>query len=257
MDLGLGGRAVFVAAASRGIGRAIVDVFADEGADVGMCARGAEALAVAATAARARGVRVVATQADVTRSDELTRALERTVSELGRLDALVVNTGGPPSAFFESIDDPQWESMLRLLFLSKIQLVRASLPALRESGDAAILFVESSSIREPIAGLTLSNSIRPGIAGLAKTLSVQLAPAVRVNTLLPGRVRTDRQVELAQSAGVSDLDRHFEQVAQGVPLGRVAEPVEVGRVAAFLCSPAASYVTGAMLAVDGGLVRAT
>jgi 3-oxoacyl-[acyl-carrier protein] reductase len=255
MDLGLRGRVAFVAAASKGMGRAIAEAFADEGADVGMCARGAEALQRAAETVAERGVRMVSTVADVTRERDIAGALERTVSELGRLDALVVNTGGPEAGRFEDLDDSRWEAMLQLLFMSKVHLVRAALPALRGSDAASIVFIESSSVREPIADLTLSNAIRPGVVGLAKSLSRQLAPQIRVNTVLPGRVRTDRQIELARMAGVRDIDRHFEQVAQEVPLGRVAEPEEVARVAVFLSSPAASYVTGVVMPVDGGLIR--
>ncbi len=256
MDLDLRGKVAFVAAASKGMGRAIAESFAEEGADVGMCARRGEALEEAAKSVRERGVRAIATPADVTNEEQVSAAVERTVSELGRLDALIVNAGGPPPGNFDDIDDAQWEAIFQLTFMSAVHLVRSALPALRRSPAASILFVESSSIREPIPGLTLSNAIRPAVAGLAKSLSRELAPAVRVNTLLPGRIRTDRQIELAQMGGATDLEHHFAAVAEGVPLGRVAEPVEFARVAVFLSSPAASYVTGTMLAVDGGLIRA-
>jgi len=256
MDLGLRGKTVFVAAASKGMGRAIAELFGEEGANVGMCARGADALEHAAAAVRDHGVRVVATPADVTVESDVQRAVERTVAELGGLDALIVNAGGPPPAGFDDIDDSRWQSVFELTFMSAVHLVRAALPALRESKSASILFVASWSIREPIPGLTLSNSIRPAVAGLAKSLARELAPDVRVNTLLPGRVRTDRQIEIAEQGGVTDLDRHFDAMAEEVPLGRVANPLEVARVAVFLSSPAASYVTGTMLAVDGGLISA-
>jgi len=257
MDLGLRGRVAFVAASSKGMGRATALEFAAEGADVGMCARGTEALEAAAAAVRQRGVRAVASTADLSLESETSAAVERAVSELGRLDALVVNAGGPPPGGFEDLDDAGWNNAFGLTFMSAVHLIRAALPALRRSDAASILFISSSSVREPLPGLALSNGIRPGVAGLAKTLSQELAPGIRVNTLLPGRIRTDRQIELATSRGITDLDSFFKGVATGVPLERVAEPEEFARVAVFLSSPAASYVTGTMLAVDGGLIRAT
>jgi len=255
MDLGLRGRVAFVAASSKGMGRAIAEQFALEGADVGMCARSAPALDAAADGIRAHGVRVVATQADLLNPEQTTTAVERTVAALGRLDALVVNAGGPSRAMFSELDDDRWEAAHQLTFMSAVRLVRAALPALRRSDAAAILFISSTSVKQPISGLTLSNSIRGSVSGLAKTLSNELAPSIRVNSLLPGSVRTDRQIELAFGAGVTDLDAYFADVGRINPLGRVGEPDEIARVAVFLCSPAASFITGATLAVDGGQIQ--
>jgi 3-oxoacyl-[acyl-carrier protein] reductase len=255
MDLGLRGRVAFVAASSKGMGRAIAEQFALEGADVGMCARSAPALDAAADGIRAHGVRVVATEADLLNPEQTTTAVERTVAELGRLDALVVNAGGPSRATFSELDDDRWEAAHQLTFMSAVRLVRAALPALRRSDAAAILFISSTSVKQPISGLTLSNSIRGSVSGLAKTLSNELAPSIRVNSLLPGSVRTDRQIELALGAGVTDLDAYFADVGRINPLGRVGEPDEIARVAVFLCSPAASFITGATLAVDGGQIQ--
>jgi 3-oxoacyl-[acyl-carrier protein] reductase len=256
MDLGLKGRAAFVAASSKGMGRAIAEAFAAEGADVGMSARGADALNTAAESVRAHGVRVVATVGDVAVPAQAAAMVNRTVSELGRLDALVINAAGPPRAFFEEIDDGKWDLYYRITFMSTVHLIRAALPALRQSDAASILFISSTSVRQPIHGLTLSNSIRSAVSGLAKSLSTELAPHIRVNTLLPGSIRTDRQVELALAGGATDLDQYFRRVAANVPLGRVGDPSEIGRVAVFLSSPAASYVAGTMLAVDGGIIQA-
>ena len=256
MDLGLRGRAAFVAASSKGMGRAIAEHFAAEGADVGMCARGTEALSAAAESVRAHGVRVVSTVADVAEPAQARTAIERTVGELGRLDALVINVGGPPRGTFEELDDDTWHRWYDVLFMSAVRMVRAALPALRRSDAAAILFIASSTVRQQLPGLTLSNTIRGAVNGLSKTLAAELAPGVRVNSLLPGSIRTDRQIELARMAGVTDLDEHFRAVGRVNPLGRVGEPAEIGRVAVFLCSPAASFITGTNVAVDGGEIRA-
>jgi 3-oxoacyl-[acyl-carrier protein] reductase len=255
VDLGLRGRAAFVAASSKGMGRAIAEQFAAEGADVGMCARSEATLQTAAEAVRAHGVRVIATSADVAVAEEARNAVERTVSEFGRLDALVVNAGGPPRNSFADLDDEKFEAAYQLTFMSAVHLVEAALPALRRSDSAAILFITSTSVKQPISGLTLSNSIRAAVSGLAKTLSNELAPHIRVNSLLPGAIRTDRQIEIARGTGVTDLDAFFANAGKVNPLGRVGEPDEIARVAVFLCSPAASFITGASLPVDGGQIQ--
>lgn len=255
MDLGLRGRAAFVAASSKGMGRAIAECFASEGADVGLCARGADALEVATSSVVARGVRAVARVADVTVREQASAAVERTVDELGRLDALVVNTGGPPKGRFEELSDDDWATWFNALFISGVHLIHAALPALRRSDAAAILFIASSTVKQQIPGLTLSNAIRGAVNGLSKNLANDLAPFVRVNSLLPGAIRTDRQIELATAAGVTDLESYFRGIGHRNPLNRIGEPQEVARVAVFLCSPAASFVTGTSVSVDGGQIQ--
>ena len=255
MDLGIRGRAAFVAASSKGMGRAIAECFAAEGADVGMCARGPEALHAAAESVRAHGVRAVASVADVAEDAQLRGAVDRTVQEFGRLDMLVVNAGGPPRGMFDELNDEQWHRWYDVLFLSAVHMIRAALPALRASDAASILFIASSTVRQQLPGLTLSNAIRGAVNGLSKTLANELAPQVRVNSLLPGSIRTDRQIELARMAGVTDLEAHFRSAGGVNPMGRVGEPVEIARVAVFLCSPAASFVTGTTVAVDGGQIQ--
>jgi 3-oxoacyl-[acyl-carrier protein] reductase len=257
MDLGLRGRAAFVAASSKGMGRAIAQTFAAEGADVGMCARGAAELDAAAASVRAHGVRVAARPCDLAVAGEPERAVDEAASELGRLDALVVNAGGPPPGTFATMDDEAWRAGHELTLMSAVRLVRAALPHLRRSDAASILFVSSYTVRQPVPLLVASNSIRLSVVGLAKSLANELAPAVRVNTLVPGLIRTERSVELARARAGTDrtVDEVIAEMTADVPLGRFGEPEEFARAAVFLCSAAASYVTGTVLACDGGIVR--
>ncbi|HXA27527.1 MAG TPA: SDR family oxidoreductase [Candidatus Angelobacter sp.] len=259
MDLGLRGRAAFVAASSKGIGLAIAHAFAAEGADVAMCARNATELSTAAESVRAHGTRVVAHAADLADASAVRSVVASAAAELGRLDILLVNAGGPPPGVFEQLSDDAWSAAHDLTLMSAVRLVRESLPHLRASDSASIVFISSYSVRQPIAGLTLSNSVRLGVSGLAKSLSFELAPHIRVNTILPGMIATGRSIQLA--AARLTPGRTVEQVmaesAAAVPLGRYAHPDELARAAVFVASPAASYVNGATIPVDGGLIRAT
>lgn len=258
MDLGLRGRAAFVAASSKGMGRATAECFAAEGADVGMCARGAEELAEAAAAVRARGVRAVARQADLADAAQIEPMLAEVATELGRLDALVVNAGGPPFGFFRDLDDAAWQRAHELTLMSAVRLVRAALPWLERSDAPSVVFVSSFSIRQPIGNLLLSNAVRMSVLGLAKSLATELAP-VRVNTLIPGMIRTDRAVSLARARAREgqSVDEVMEEHARQItPLRRYGEPEEFARVTVFISSPAASYVTGAAIPVDGGIIQA-
>ncbi len=257
MDLGLRGRAAFVAASSQGMGRATAECFAAEGADVGMCARGAEALEEAAAAVRAHGVRAVTRVADLAEAAEAGPALEAVAGELGRLDALVVNAGGPPPGFFRQLDDAAWQRAHDLTLMSAVRLVRAALPWLERSEAGSVLFISSLSIRQPIGNLVLSNAVRASVLGLAKSLATEIAP-VRVNTLMPGMVRTGRAVALARARATEGqtAEEVMEEQARSIPLRRFGDPEEFARVAVFLSSPAASYVTGANVPVDGGIIQA-
>lgn len=259
MDLGLRGRAAFVAASSKGMGRAIAEGFAAEGADVAMCARSSSELSSAAESVRAHGTRVVAHPADLSDAAQVRDVVARAASDLGRLDMLVVNAGGPPPGVFEGLDDEAWQRAHDLTLMSAVRLVRESLPHLRRSDAASILFVSSWSVRQPIMGLTLSNAVRMSVAGLAKSLSFELAPAVRVNTLLPGSIATGRSIQLAQSrAGEGQTAEDvMRDTARDIPLQRYGDPEEFARVAVFVSSPAAAYVTGATIPVDGGYIRGT
>lgn len=258
MDLGLRGRTAFVAAASRGLGRGVALGLAAEGCDVGLCARDGGALETVAVHIREAGVRAVTSVADVTDEKAVRAALQATVATTGRLDALVVNAGGPPPGHFEEIGDEHWMQAYQLTLMSAVHLVREALPALRHSDAASILFLASWSVKQPIDGLLLSNAVRGAVNGLAKTLSRELAPQVRVNSLLTGRIRTERTVALAgRSHPDADLEAILAEEATAIPLQRFGTVEELARVAVFLSSPAASYITGVALPVDGGVIQAS
>ena len=194
---------------------------------------------------------------DLSTAEGPAAAVAGALAVLGGLDLLLVNSGGPPPGKFDDLTDEAWQRALDGTLWSTVRLVRAALPALRESDRGSVLVILSSSVREPITALTTSNFLRPGLAGLIKSLVPEIAP-VRINGIAPGRVATDRIATLdagrAQSAGIS-VEEVQQQTIARIPLGRYGEAAEVGRVGAFLLSPAASYVTGAIVAVDGGMVR--
>ena len=246
MDLGLAGKVFLVTGGSRGLGRAGAAALVEEGAHVVVSARTSEA--VERTAQELGCVGVAADLADPATPQRLVDAAR---SAYGRLDGALLSVGGPPAGPALSLTDEQWRSAFDSVFLGAVRLARAVVDALPAEGGA-LAFVLSTSVKAPLAGLAASNGLRPGLAMLAKTMADELGPqGVRVNGLMPGRVRTDRILELD-----GDDPEVPKRIAAGIPLRRYGEPAEFGRVAAFLLSPAASYVTGAMVPVDGGAVRA-
>lgn len=246
MDLGLAGKAFLVTGASRGLGLATAQQLAAEGASVVVAARSTDEIARVAGDLGCVGV-----AADLADPAAAARLVAATVEAYGRIDGAAVSVGGPPAGPALSITDEQWTGAFATVFLGAVRVVRAVVGALPAEGGS-IALVLSSSAKQPVGNLAVSNGLRPGLAMLAKTLSDELGPrGVRVNGLLPGRVDTDR---------VRSLDGPDPAVRAGheagIPLRRYGEPAEFGRVAAFLLSPAASYVTGAMVPVDGGIARA-
>lgn len=260
MELGLRGKIALVSASSKGLGRAIAEELAAEGASLVMCARGEEALRTAAESIRrSTAANVVEVAADVSRSDGIERVAKTALDSFGRVDILVTNSGGPPSGTFDNFTPEAWESATRLLLYSAVGLTRAVLPGMKERRWGRILNVTSIAVKQPIEGLMLSNSLRAAVTGFARTLANEVAPLnITVNNILPGYTRTDRMVQLAQAnsektgAALEDIYARWEKE---IPMGRLGEPREFAALAAFLASERASYITGSSIAVDGGWIR--
>ena len=261
MDLELAGRVALVTAASKGLGRATATQLAGEGAKVMISSRGKEQLATtAAEIAEATGAQVEYCAADVSDAADLARLVEETQRRLGGVDVLVNNAGGPPPGGFDALDDDAWHLAHELNLMSAVRLVRAVLPHMRAQKWGRIVTIASSSIKQPIENLLLSNTYRVAILGLAKSLAIEFAPdGVLINTVGPGRIATDRVAGLdatrAKTAGIS-IEEVRAQAEKAIPLGRYGTAEEFGKVAAFLASGANTYLTGQHFLVDGGMVKA-
>jgi len=250
MDLDLTDRVYVVTGGARGLGRATADVLVADGARVVLSGRTEQTLATARAELGDAVETVVADNADPAAPGRLIAAAR---ARWGRLDGALISVGGPPTGSVTSVTDEQWTSAFESVFLGAVRLGRELGAALPSGGSLA--YVLSSSVRAPLADLAISNGLRPGLAMVAKTLADELGPAgVRVNGLLPGRIGTERVAELDASTGDAAAAR--EAATRTIPLGRYGEPAEFGRVAAFLLSPASSFVSGAMVPVDGGMLRA-
>lgn len=250
MDLGLNDRAFVLTGASRGLGRATAEVLVAEGARVLVASRDQASLDEAVAALGPD--RAVGVAADLTDPSTPDRLVEAALSRFGRLDGALVSVGGPPKGGVLAVSDQQWTDAFASVFLGAVRMARAVVPVL--SDDGAIALVLSASVKQPLADLALSNGLRPGLAMVVKMLADEVGPrGIRVNGLMPGRIDTERVRELDASASDPSAARRGAEAT--IPLRRYGQPVEFGRSAAFVLSPAASYVSGAMIPVDGGSQR--
>jgi 3-oxoacyl-[acyl-carrier protein] reductase len=260
MEIDLKGKAALVTAASQGIGKACALELARAGARVLICARGKEQLVAAQKEiSEAAGRKIAALTADLTSEDDIKSLVREAACALGEFNILVTNAGGPPSGPFMDFDDDTWNRAYELNLLSVIRLNRAVVPIMRRAGGGSIVNLTSVSVKEPLKGLVLSNAIRAAVVGLSKTLANELgSDNIRVNVVCPGFTKTDRMTEL-MTARAEREGRNYDEVAAefygSVPLGRFAEPSDIGRMVAFLASDAAGYVTGVTVQVDGGFVK--
>jgi len=239
MDLGLEGRRALVTAASKGLGRACAEALIGEGARVVISSRNKEAIGAAGNEMGAHRAVV----ADVSKEADVEVLVGTAARELGGLDILVVNAGGPPPGTFQTTPLEGWDKAYQLTLMSAVRLVTSALPHLKQSDQGRIVFITSISVRQPIPNLVLSNSLRAAVTGMAKTLALELAPdRITVNCLAPDAIRTDALRRLGDLAGMEER----------APMKRLGEPAEVGAACAFLCSTQAGYITGQTLGVDGG-----
>lgn len=257
MDLGLSDKRALVAGASRGLGYAVALVLSSEGCRVAINSRNETGVKTsAANIAKATGGQVVGIAGDVSQPATPADLVAQAVAALGGLDLLVTNAGGPPAGAFESFDEAAWQKALDSSFLSHVRLIRSALPHLRRSNAASVLTMTSYAAKQPLPNLILSNSIRLATIGLTKSLALELgAEGIRFNSILPATIDTDRVRELAafraRQNGTSPEDEAARDAQKSV-FGRIGRPEEFARAAAFLLSPAASYISGTMLVVDGG-----
>jgi 3-oxoacyl-[acyl-carrier protein] reductase len=260
MDLGLKGKVVLISGASKGLGYGVARAVAGEGAQVAISSRDEQAIGDAARRIeRETGTRVSASSVDVRSKEAIERWIGQTADRFGGIDALMTNSGGPPAGIAISFDDQAWQDAAELLLFSTIRMIRAVVPHMDKRGNGAILVSTSSSVKEPVANLGLSTVLRASVSALSKTLAFELAAKkIRVNQIIPGRIDTDRVRHLdevnAKKQSISPDEAKAKAIAT-IPWGRYGDVDEFGRVGAFLLSDAASYVTGATVQVDGGLIR--
>jgi 3-oxoacyl-[acyl-carrier protein] reductase len=262
MDLGLKGLRALVAGSSRGLGYAVAQTLAREGCQVAINSRDEVKVTAAAwELANQTGSKVVGLTGDVADPQVPARLVEEAMQALGGLDLLVTNSGGPPSGKFEAHDDNAWQLAVDLTLMSHVRMIRAALLYLRQSSHPSVLTITSYSVKQPIQNLVLSNSVRAATVGLTKSLALELgADQIRFNSILPGWTDTERvQVLMEYRARTNNttLEEETAKQAKDSPLGRIGKPQEFANAAAFLLSPAASYITGVMLNVDGGMYKGT
>jgi 3-oxoacyl-[acyl-carrier protein] reductase len=260
VETGLAGKVALVAAASKGLGRAIAETLAAEGAALAICARGEDALARARETIAGTAIAPVhAVAGDLSRSEDIQRVVRSALDRFGRVDVLVTNSGGPPVGAFEALDWDVWQRAVELTLRSAVELTRGVLPGMRERHWGRVIHVTSLTVKQPIDGLMLSTSIRAAVTGFSRTLANEVAAdGITVNTILPGFMNTERVVELnhataaREGLAVEAVERRFREQ---IPMRRIGEPHELAALATFLASDRAAYITGQSIAVDGGWIR--
>jgi 3-oxoacyl-[acyl-carrier protein] reductase len=257
MDLGLSGRVAIVAASSKGLGKASALALAREGARITICARTEADLETTADEIRDETrADVLPVQADLTSADAIRSVVAATVERFGGVDILVNNSGGPSPGRLQDLEDDDWREAFEVVTLNFVRFVREVVPHMREKGWGRIIGIQSSSVKEPVANLDLSNGIRPGIAGLVKASMPDLAKdGITINLVLPGVFLTDRIRRTFGGTGARDDKAIEAHIAQAIPMGRLGDPIELGHLVAFLASERASYITGAVYQIDGGVIR--
>jgi 3-oxoacyl-[acyl-carrier protein] reductase len=260
MDLKLKDKCAFIAGSSRGLGYATALLLAKEGCKVVLNSRDGEKVnAAAETIANETGTAAHGVAGDVSDASAAETLIKSAVELLGGFDILITNAGGPPAGSFEIFDEDAWQKAIDTSLMSHVRLIRAALPHLRKSETPSVLTITSYTVKQPMNNLVLSNSVRAATAGLTKSLALELGKdRIRFNSILPGWTLTERVENLmqfrAQNNKTTAEEEKSRQIAE-IPLGRMAEPEEFANAAVFLVSPAASYITGVMLNVDGGIVK--
>jgi 3-oxoacyl-[acyl-carrier protein] reductase len=256
MDLGINGRIALVTGASRGLGYACAETLSKEGVRVAVCGRSADRINDAAKEiADQTGGEVVPFVADVSSSDDIDKLLRDVTITLGGIDILLANNGGPPRGGFDALSDEAWQEGFNITMMSTVRLIRGVLPSMKEKKWGRVLTVVSSSVRQPVDSLDLSNSIRPGVVGLFKSLAVTMGEHnILFNCVAPGRIMTKRFLQGSKNANMTE-EEYAEKHRKTIPLGRIGTPEEFANVVTFLASERASYVNGATVIVDGGMIR--
>ncbi len=260
MDLELSGNTALVTASTSGLGLASATALAQAGANVAICGRDEDRLAEAHEHVDARGAgEVLSRQTDITDPDEIADLVETTAEAFGGIDHLVTSAGGPPSTTFLETSEREWYQAYDLLVMSVVWTIEEAHPHLLASEAGSIVCITSRTVQEVADGLLLSNAVRRGVIGLVKTVSREFAPEIRANAVLPGTLETPRIEELlearVENGTYADYDEGLEALAADIPMDRIGDPDELGNVVAFLSSPAASYVNGVEIPIDGGFMR--